>query len=408
MTERKTQVQMQFAPHVLLGCYAAAFWLAQPTLPFLFKELGIDSGRFGLFQSAFSLLQALGGPLVGRIIDRHGAKSALLLSHLSAALGYFSLAYAGDFSSLLLSQVFSLLQHPTHASQTLVSLTSIASGLDPSQRSNRLAQLSVAYGIGMTLGPSLGGLLNRYISYSSVAFLAGLVSLVNLALTYFFVQHSLPTISQEIDPASTSTSSSSSSNQGFTLAPVFEILKTMTVRRLVIASFFVSTATSLARSSMMLFMRDTLLLPAEVHGYVMSGIGILAVLVNIFGIKLFVSFSGEHAVLRISSAMLAFLFFVYALIPPVLVTLLGVLSLLVLFGLCFSTVMTSFITSRVDVSLYGTVIGLNMCLSALARTVTPFMGGYLHEVSPISAPLLSCGLALTGFLLIPSFHHKSD
>ncbi|CAK4663420.1 hypothetical protein AeMF1_012601 [Aphanomyces euteiches] len=62
--------------------YAFSFWLTQPVLPFLLKELSADSLLFSRFQTFCSFLQLLGGPLAGRF-QRSCAKSSALVRPLS-------------------------------------------------------------------------------------------------------------------------------------------------------------------------------------------------------------------------------------------------------------------------------------------------------------------------------------
>jgi MFS family permease len=60
---------------VLVVCADAFFyWLSQPAFPYLSKELGADTVVFGYLQSFNSLVMMIGSPLIGKVMDRYGAK----------------------------------------------------------------------------------------------------------------------------------------------------------------------------------------------------------------------------------------------------------------------------------------------------------------------------------------------
>ena len=175
--------------------------------------------------------------------------------------------------------------------------------------------------------------------------------------------------------------SSSSTPFSSLLHSLSPVLRHPSIPSLLACSVLLSLSSGLARASMSLVMLRDLQLPAEAHGYITSGVGVLAVLVNVRGVRLVVQLAGERNVLRLSALALSLLYLYYAAMPPSLPSLLLVLALLVLFGFSFSAVLASKLTASLPPSLFGTAIGLNMALSALARTITPFVAGYLESTS---------------------------
>ena len=113
-----------FILHLNIFCYAFAFWMTQPILPFLTKQLGADVVVFGYFQTFFSVAQFIGGPFIGQVVDSHGANVALLLSQSGCALAYFALSITNSILTLFLSQVPTVLMHAMQAAQAGVSLIS--------------------------------------------------------------------------------------------------------------------------------------------------------------------------------------------------------------------------------------------------------------------------------------------
>lgn len=76
---------------------------------------------FGYLKTAFSVLQLVGSPLIGRVCDAHGGRAALLLSQAGGFVGYMLLGFSTDVTILFLSQVPMGFMHAMHAGQALIS-----------------------------------------------------------------------------------------------------------------------------------------------------------------------------------------------------------------------------------------------------------------------------------------------
>ncbi len=127
------------------------------------KKLGADPTTFGQLQTVFALTQLLGGPLFGRVGDTCGEKLALILAFSGATLSYFLMGISESIPVLFLSRIPSVVMHTMQGSQMIVTYLS-----EESERANVLARLGFSYGIGMVVGPTLGG----YITSNFRLFLA--------------------------------------------------------------------------------------------------------------------------------------------------------------------------------------------------------------------------------------------
>jgi MFS family permease len=101
--------------HCVLCSYAMAFWISQPVLPFISKSLGADAVTFGYLQTAFSAVQMVGGPLVGRLCDSYGPGYGLQLSQSASAASYLLLASAVSLPLLFASRLPTLGMHTVGA-----------------------------------------------------------------------------------------------------------------------------------------------------------------------------------------------------------------------------------------------------------------------------------------------------
>lgn len=81
--------------------------MVSPLLPVYAKELGADGIWLGLTFSAFAIVQAVCGPIIGRLSDRYPRKPFIvagLLIYMVAALGYLT---AGSFTQVIAFRAFS-------------------------------------------------------------------------------------------------------------------------------------------------------------------------------------------------------------------------------------------------------------------------------------------------------------
>lgn len=159
--------------------YAVSYQLQRPVEPFLVRSLihdaNHDSGNdreestanqtYGRLTSFFSLIQTIGSPLVGTLLDRIGPRQTSILVYAGSACSYWILANATTPTLLYLSKVPTILQHAFLVGQATVS--SLPSNNDDEEdrlssakrRAAALGRMTTAYTIGATIGPALGGYL---------------------------------------------------------------------------------------------------------------------------------------------------------------------------------------------------------------------------------------------------------
>lgn len=128
-------------------------------LPYLARDLGVASHSISGLEALYGAGQVLGALVMGRLSDRRGRKSVLLLSFLGSATGNGIAALAslwGSSTLLFLSRVpVGLSKQTVSASRAVVSDVT-----RPGEaRSTAQAKLFAAMALGYALGPYAGGLL---------------------------------------------------------------------------------------------------------------------------------------------------------------------------------------------------------------------------------------------------------
>ena len=156
-TPRRGAVAFIFVT-ILLDMFALGLIL--PILPKLVESF-VDNDTanaariFGLFGTAWAVMQFLFSPILGGLSDRFGRRPVVLLSNLGLALDYVLMALAPSLTWLFVGRVISGI---TSASVS-TAFAYIADLTPPEQRAAVFGKIGVAFGAGFILGPAVGGLL---------------------------------------------------------------------------------------------------------------------------------------------------------------------------------------------------------------------------------------------------------
>ncbi|GBG76612.1 hypothetical protein CBR_g22491 [Chara braunii] len=152
--------------------------LVMPLLAPLIKDLGASPMQLGLVQSMYGALQLISSPLMGLVSDRRGRRIVLVLSYLGTAFGYLLLGYSSSLQLVLIARlVTGLLKHSINASKSY-----IADHTGRHDRAVDLGRLATASGLGVMVGPALGGLLFQVGGYPLPGCLACSLFLLNTAI----------------------------------------------------------------------------------------------------------------------------------------------------------------------------------------------------------------------------------
>ena len=92
--------------HTNVFFYSVAFWVCQPVLPFVAKDVGADAESWGYLTVAFSSAQSLGGLLFGLSDDFLSPRFTTIIACFGTGLGYWAMAGARSLAALILSRIF--------------------------------------------------------------------------------------------------------------------------------------------------------------------------------------------------------------------------------------------------------------------------------------------------------------
>lgn len=137
-----------------------ALGLIMPILPKLIESfVANDTAQaariFGLFGTAWALMQFVFSPVLGSLSDRFGRRPVILLSNFGLAADYVLMAMAPSLAWLFIGRLISGI---TSASIS-TAFAYIADLTPPERRAAIFGRMGAAFGAGFVLGPATGGLL---------------------------------------------------------------------------------------------------------------------------------------------------------------------------------------------------------------------------------------------------------
>jgi DHA1 family multidrug resistance protein-like MFS transporter len=164
------------------------FGIIIPILPFYIEHFGASGTSLGLLMASFAIMQFLCAPLWGALSDRCGRKPVLIIGVIGTALSHLLFGLSTElwmlFASRILAGILSSATMPT-------AMAYIADRTSIEERSSGIGILRAALGVGIILGPGLGGWFAS-VSLSFPFFVAAGLSVVAVLPIVLALPESLP------------------------------------------------------------------------------------------------------------------------------------------------------------------------------------------------------------------------
>jgi DHA1 family tetracycline resistance protein-like MFS transporter len=169
-----------------------AIGIVIPVLPKLVVDfVGGDTQEaakiFGVFGTAWALMQFLFSPFQGALSDSFGRRKVIVISNFGVGLDYVLMALAPTLGWLFVGRLISGIT----AASIATAYAYVADVTPPDKRAARFGFLGAAFGAGFVLGPALGGLAGS-ISPRLPFWIAAGLSLANACYGLLVLPESLP------------------------------------------------------------------------------------------------------------------------------------------------------------------------------------------------------------------------
>ena len=336
-----------------------AMGIVIPVLPRLVEAFeGGDTARaaetFGVFGTAWGLMQFIFMPLIGALSDRFGRRPVILISCFGLGIDFFVMALAPSLGWLFVGRIVSGIT----ASGFATAFAYIADVTPPEKRAAGFGMVGAAFGLGFVIGPALGGTLGE-IDPRLPFRVAGALALVNACYGFFVLPESLP-------PGKRAAFSWKKAN------PVGSLVLLRShpeLSGLAVSHFLMQLAHVVLPSVTVLYMGYRYGWSALQVGLTLAGVGICSMIVQGGLVRPLVARLGERRALALGLVFGAMGFSWYGLASTGAWFLAGV-PLMALWGFANPS-LQALMTRRVSHSEQGQLQGANSSLTALAGIFGP-------------------------------------
>jgi DHA1 family multidrug resistance protein-like MFS transporter len=391
-SKRKNVAILAFTLIVVMVGYGMVI----PLFPFYIEKLGASGRHLGLLVATASFLELLFGPIWGGISDRTGRKPIFLLGLLGYSLSSLFFGLSTELWMLFASRALSgLLSSATMAT----ALAYITDSTVEEDRGGGMGMLGAAAGLGVILGPAVGGWLGSG-SLSLPFFVSAGASSLALVLGALLLPESLPIEARR---------------QGAKVQTIQfgELWRALSgpIGLLLFMLFLVSFALTNFESVFGLYAAQELGYGPERVGAILAVVGITSTLGKAVLIGPLTKRWGEAPIIKVSLAASSAGFVVLLLAatyPGVLLaTGVFILSKTLLRTVIISLASKRAVprqgpdseTFRADAMGHGATMGLCNSFLSLGRIVGPIWAGYIFDVN-VSYPYLSgAAIMFVGFLI---------
>ncbi len=378
------------------------FGIILPLFPFYAERFGASPEVITWTMAAFTLAQAVGTPIWGRISDAYGRRMVLIWTMFGSALAYVMLAYADELWIVMLSRVFGGLM-AGNISAAFAYVTDITTD---ENRSAGLGKVGAATGLGFIFGPAIGGLLAgaevETANFVAPALASAGVSLVAMVGTIIFLPESLDPKNRK--PLFGGRNGKAAESHGVSLAAMHR----GALLKLLIATMLFFTAMSQMESIFPLWAHDLFQMGPRDIGAVFFVIGVIVATMQGAAIGPLTKRFGERSVALAAGVFFAASLVILALARTEWQIWLG----LVPFGLgvgLFNPTVSSMVSKTASANERGAVMGRFHAASAMGRFFGPAVSGLIYSKISMAAPFgLGALIMLPVIVLVGRFHMKRD
>jgi DHA1 family tetracycline resistance protein-like MFS transporter len=342
-----------------------------PLLPFYAQRLGGDAFMVGLLGSLYAFMQLVSGPILGALGDRYGRRPILIASILGTALAYGMLGTANALAVLFLA----ILLDGITGGNLSTAYAYIADVTAPETRTRGMGLVGAAFGLGLMVGPAMGGLLSAYgLGVPAVAACA--LAIGNVLLCWFWLPESLP-------PEKRARTRHWRSLHW--VSPLVALARVQAVRVLLAAIFLLNLAFAGLQTNFPLFSQARFGWTMTQNGIFFAFVGVCAVLVQGFLLNKIQPRFGDKRLALSGLVFMASALALVALAPEA-----WMLYPLVALGALGSgtsiPTLTALISQRVAAEEQGRLMGGTQVVLNLAAMVGPTCAGVAFERVGAGAP----------------------
>ena len=363
---------------VMLG-----FGMVIPIIPFYIEKLGASASQLGLLIALYSIMQFIFAPLWGNISDRIGRRPVLMIGMLGSGLAVLLFGLSTKLWMLFVSRILAGILSSAMLPATMAY---IGDSTSEEERVRGMGIVGGASGLGVILGPGLGGWLAGE-SLSTPFFVATALSIVTLFLIFFFLPESLSPQDRK---------QSGSDLQILNVAQLWRgLLSPMGV--LLFMAFLMSFGMTNFQGIFGLYALKKFGYGPEQVGTILMVIGFVYALGQGVLIGPLTKRFGESTVIK-ASLIASSAGFIFMLLAETYFMVLVTTGFFILAHALMRPAVSSLI-SKESTTGQGVAMGLNNSIMSLGRTVGPVWAGFIFDIDYNYPYLSGSFILLMGFVM---------
>jgi DHA1 family multidrug resistance protein-like MFS transporter len=364
---------------VMLG-----FGIVIPILPFYIESFEAGGTELGFLMATYAIMQFLFSPVWGDLSDRYGRKPFLIMGTLGNGLAMLLFGLSSElwmlFAARALAGILSAATLPS-------AMAYISDSTSHADRGKGMGMIGAAMGVGMVIGPGLGGSMAG-ISLAAPFFLSAAVSVMAAVLIFFALPESLSKQNR--------TASEGQKIRGPQLKTMWQALFSP-IGVLLILAFLLSFGLTNFEGVFGLYALERFDYGPQEVGLLLTGIGITSALVQGVLTGPLTKRWGDVVVIR-TALLSSSIGFGIMLLAFNFITVLVTVMLFILSTALLRPSVSS-LTSKRTVDGQGMAMGLNNSFMSLGRIVGPIWAGLVFDVNMILPYLSGAIILLFGFAI---------
>lgn len=156
-------------------------------------DLADTAGWSGYLLLGYALAQFFAGPIIAALSDKFGRRMILLIALIAVSIDYLIMGIAQHIELLFITRILSGI-----FGAILATVNACVADVTPVQkRAINFSIVSSALGLGLMIGPSLGGFIGEYWGTRAPLFFASGLAVINFLFVLFFLEETLLTFSRK-------------------------------------------------------------------------------------------------------------------------------------------------------------------------------------------------------------------
>lgn len=333
------------------------FGIVVPILPFWADHYGANGALLGLLLTSHAAMQFLFSPLWGKLSDRIGRRTVMLITIAGTAISLLFLGLADSLPQIFLARLLSGI-FGSNISVATAYLTDVTEEAD---RTRWMGMIGASFAVGFTLGPPIGGLLARA-GHGVPMLVAAAMAAANFIWAAIALRE--PARHQN-RPVANMTSR-------------LDVLRNPVIGRICFVYFLFSVAVTQLETTFAFLMLHRFGFDALGVGLIMLGMAVVMGGIQGGAMKRLAARFHERRLILVGLSLMAVAFFAVPLPQTAPFLLLPLMLAAVGRGISQPPMM-SLVSTRADEGSRGIVMGVFQSSASAARVVGPLIAGALYD-----------------------------